>query len=104
MATKFQPRRRPSRFSPRPAAVPRQPATRPTTLPPAAVINAVLQHHDIADDQGGGRTLLRMSEDRAFAPDLAAALGRDVQRAARVAILWNERESQIIRVTEALAA
>lgn len=97
MASTFRPRR-PSRYSPRPTkpAAPRRPA-----LPPAAVVDAVLRFHDVALDQGGERSLLRLSEGRLRQPEVRAALGEDSARAARVAILWNERESQIIRVLEA---
>ena len=103
MASQFQPQstwscRRPGRYTPRPVQAPR-PAQRPLT--PAAVVDAVLRFHDVALDQGGERTLLRLSERRLREPDVEAALGGDVGRAGRVAILWNERESQIIRVLEA---
>lgn len=101
MASRFQPRRRPGRFSPRPIQAPR-PAPRP--LPPAAVVDAVLRFHDVAVDQGGERTLLRLSERRLHEPEVAAALGDQAGRAARVAILWNERESQIIRVFDGAMA
>lgn len=98
MASQFQSRRRPGRDTPRPSKppVPRRPA-----LPPAAVVDAVLRFHDVAVDQGGERTLLRLSEGRLRQADVKAALGKNSARAARVAILWNERESQIIRVLEA---
>ena len=99
MPATFYPRRRPSRFSPRPAKTPAA-APRPS-LPPAAVVDAVLRFHDVALDQGGQRTLLRLSERRLHEPEVEAALGADAARAARVAILWNERESEIIRVLEA---
>lgn len=102
MASHFQPRRRPdrfspTRFSPRPAAAPQPP--RPPLLP-AAVVDAVLRFHDVAVDQGGARTLLRLSERRLREPQVIAALGAEAHRAANVAILWNERESEIIRVLE----
>lgn len=108
-STGFQPRRKsaafrpafgsPRRtFSPRPAQAP-QPLRPPP--PPAAVVDAVLRFHDVAVDQGGERTLLRLSEHRLHEPEVAAALGNQLPRAARVAILWNERESEIIRVLEA---
>jgi hypothetical protein len=108
MATRFQPRRPakspfgPSRFSParstpRPAKAP-QPA-RPAPLP-AAVIDAILRYHDEAVDQGGQRSLLRLSQRRLREPEVLAALGAEATRAARVAVLWNERESEIIRVLE----
>ena len=101
MASQFpfqrtQSRRRSGRYTPRPVQAPVQ---RPLT--PAAVVDAVLRFHDVALDQGGERTLLRLSERRLHEPEVEAALGGDVVRAGRVAILWNERESQIIRVLEA---
>ena len=98
MASQFQSRRRPGRYIPRPSKP--QIPSRPS-LPPAAVVDAVLRFHDVAVDQGGERTLLRLSEGRLRQPEVEAALGKDSARAARVAILWNERESQIIRVLEA---
>ena len=101
MASQFPARRRPGRYSPRPVPVAR-PTQRPLT--PAAVVDAVLRFHDVALDQGGERTLLRLSERRLHEPDVEAALGGDIARAGRVAILWNERESQIIQVFEAQLA
>lgn len=103
MVSKFSPRRRPGRYIPRPAAAPRpksapQPRLAP---PPAAVVDAVLRFHDVSVDQGGQRTLLRLSDRRLHEPEVEAALGAHASRAARVAILWNERESEIIRVLEA---
>lgn len=111
MASRFQPRRAAftqgrllgerygaaARFHPRPVQAP-QPVRPP---PPASVVDAVLRFHDVALDQGGERTLLRLSADRLHEPEVASALGADAARAARVAILWNERESEIIRVLEA---
>ena len=112
MASTFQPRRTfdfprprtdfgaPGRrgFSPRPVQTPQPERPAP---PPAAVVDAVLRYHDVALDQGGQRTLLRLSERRLHEPEVMRALGAQLPRAARVAILWNERESEIIRVLEA---
>ncbi len=101
MASRFQPRRAtpgrfsPSRFTPRPVQAPQRPPP-----PPAAVVDAVLRFHDVTVDQGGQRTLLRLSERALREPQVIAALGPDARRAANVAILWNERESEIIRVLE----
>jgi hypothetical protein len=96
MASQFHARRRPGRYAARPVQLPR-----PTrALPPAAVVDAVLRFHDVALDQGGERTLLRLSEQRLREPEVEAALGADAGRAANVSILWNERESQIVRVLE----
>ena len=83
---------------------PRQPAQidDPRLLPPpAAVVDAVLRYHDQEQDQGSGRTLLRLSAERLRQREVKAALGKLASRAARVSILWNERESEIIRVLEA---
>lgn len=68
---------------------------------PGSVVDAVLRYHDEAQDQGYGRTLLRMSPKRLRAPEVKKALGKLATRAANVSILWNEDESQIIRVLEA---
>jgi len=101
MASRFQPRRpspgrfSPARFSPRPVQAPQRPPP-----PPAAVVDAILRHHDVSVDQGGQRSLLRLSERALREPQVIAALGGDARRAANVAILWNERESEIVRVLE----
>jgi hypothetical protein len=68
---------------------------------PGAVVDAVLRYHDEAQDQGCGRTLLRLSARRLHDAEVASALGELAQRAANVSILWNEREGEIIRVLEA---
>ncbi len=68
---------------------------------PGAVVDAVLRYHDQVDEQGSGHTLLRLSEKRLRAPEVKKALGKLTARAANVSILWNEDESQIIRVLEA---
>jgi hypothetical protein len=73
---------------------------RPQPLP-ASVVDAVLRFHDEEQDQGAGRTLLRCSQKRLRQQEVKQALGGLVKRAANVAILWNEREGEIIRVLEA---
>ncbi|WP_141653118.1 hypothetical protein [Phenylobacterium immobile] len=70
---------------------------------PGAVIDAVLRYHDQAQDQGAGRTLLSLSAGRLGDLEVSRALGELTDRAGRVGILWNERESQIIRVMESPA-
>ncbi|MCR5879956.1 hypothetical protein [Phenylobacterium sp. J367] len=69
--------------------------------PPAALVDAVLRYHDCEDEQSSGFTLLRLSAARLRQREVKAALGTHAARAARVSILWNERESEIIRVLEA---
>ena len=83
-------------------------ARRPVTLPaferpplPGSVVDAVLRFHDQAEDQGLGRTLLRLSQGRLHDAEVESYLGDLTDRAAGVAILWDERESEIIRVLEA---
>jgi len=68
---------------------------------PGQVVDAVLRFHDQAEAQGAGRTLLRLSEKRLRQPEVKKALGKLAARAANVAIVWDEDESQIIRVLEA---
>jgi hypothetical protein len=68
---------------------------------PALVVDAVLRFHDEEQDQGAGRTLLRLSAKRLREREIRAALGELTERAAGVSILWNEREDEIIRVLEA---
>lgn len=85
-------------------------ARRPVTMSaferpalPGAVVDAVLRYHDQVHDQGAGCSLLRLSRERLRDAEVEAALGDMTDRAAGVAILWNERESEIIRVLEAAA-
>ena len=68
---------------------------------PSSVVDAVLRFHDEEQDQGAGHTLLRLSKKRLRDAEVAEALGDQKKRAANVSILWNERESEIIRVLEA---
>ena len=89
------------RFRPRQAPVPIETAALERPALPGSVVDAVLRFHDQAEEQGAGRTLLRLSEKRLRAPEVKKALGKLTGRAANVAVLWNEDESQIIRVLEA---
>jgi len=93
-----------SQFSRRRFAAPRRPAFNVAQFErsalPSSVVDAVLRFHDEEQDQGSGRTLLRLSKKRLRDAEVSAALGDQKKRAAGVAILWNERESEIIRVLE----
>ena len=89
------------RFRPRLAAAPIETAAFERPALPGMVVDAVLRFHDEEQDQGAGRTLLRLSQKRLRQPEVKKALGKLAQRAANVSILWNEDESQIIRVMEA---
>ena len=67
----------------------------------AATIDAVLRYADVEEDMGGGRILRRMSAARLADLDVQRALGDAAARAAKVSILWNEAEGQIIHVMAA---
>jgi hypothetical protein len=69
--------------------------------PSGALINAILHYADIQTNVGGGRTLLRLSAERADDPVLRAALGREARRLNDVSILWDDREDEIFRVFDA---
>lgn len=92
MNRRFSPRRRKS-----PLPVP--PTARPPL--PGAVVTAVVQFSDILVDQGGGRTLMRLSDTRLAEPEVRSWLGEAAARAAGVSVLWDEREEEIVRVFEA---
>jgi hypothetical protein len=89
-------------FAPKTARVVR-PSAAPAPLP-GVIVDAVLRYHDEVQDQGGGRSLLRLSQRRLHDAEVEAALGDLAARAAGVSILWNEREGEIIRVLEAATA
>lgn len=69
---------------------------------PGHIVDAVLRFHDETQATGAGCTLLRLSARRLRDPEVGARLSKaDAKRAARVSILWDEREDEIIRVLEA---
>ena len=88
-------------FRPRQPAPPIDMAAFERPALPGSVVDAVLRYHDEVQEQGSGATLLRLSAKRLRAPEVKKALGKLATRAANVSILWNEDESQIIRVLEA---
>jgi hypothetical protein len=90
--------RSPRPFAPKTVRPQRPPQPAPL---PGAVVDAVLRYHDEAQDQGCGRSLLRLSPRRLRDAEVVSALGELAARAAQVSILWNEREGEIIRVLEA---
>jgi len=63
-----------------------------------AIIDAVLQYADLQEDQGCGRTLLKLSARRLSEASIKARLGTNLDRARGVSILWNDREGEIVRV------
>ncbi|HEX2559362.1 hypothetical protein [Phenylobacterium sp.] len=92
MNRSFRPRRRKSPL----------PVSAPVRTPlPGAVVTAVLRFSDILVDQGGGRTLMRLSDDRLADPEVRTWLGEALPRAAGVSVLYDDREEEIVRVFEA---
>lgn len=65
-----------------------------------AMISAVLDYADIHRDLGGGRTLRRISHERAAKADIFLLLGRDAERVTDIGLVWNDREDQIVRITD----
>jgi hypothetical protein len=63
-----------------------------------AIIDAVLHYADLQEDQGCGRTLLRISARKLSEAALKARLGPNLDRARGVSILWNDREGEILRI------
>lgn len=79
--------------------------TPPRRMPPSAnLISLVLEHADLRDDIGGGRTLMRLSPDQLGDPRIRLQLGAEAARAADVAVIWDEREDQIFRVLDGASA
>ena len=72
--------------------------------PSSNLINIVLEHADLRDDLGGGRTLMRLSLERAADPRIRLQLGAEAGRAAEVAVIWDEREDQIFKVLDGASA
>jgi hypothetical protein len=72
--------------------------------PSAAVISAVLQHADVCEDLGAGRALYRLSPKRLRNRAVRQSVGREAGQLASIAVLYDEREGQIIRVLDAPAA
>ena len=66
----------------------------------APMISAVLAFADIHRDLGAGRTLMRISAERAARADVILLLGRDAERVLDLGVVWNDREDQIIRIID----
>src|ERR1700712_2452994 len=62
---------------PRKGRPPSTPAAPIVQAPSGALINAILGYADIQLDMGGGKMMLRMSEDRLTDPVIRKALGRE---------------------------
>ncbi len=66
--------------------------------PSGRLINELLRLADVQEDLGGGRVRLRLSKRRLRDREVRAALGPDAGRAADVAVVFDERQGEIVHV------
>jgi hypothetical protein len=85
---------------PRKGRPPSAPAAPVVQAPSGALINAILGYADIQLDMGGGKVMLRMSEERLTDPVIRKSLGREAARLSDVSVIWDEREDQIFRIID----
>jgi hypothetical protein len=74
--------------------------TRTLTPPSAALVGQILAHADIEEDAGAGRVRRRVSAQRLADLEARGLLDASAERAADIAILWDEREGEIVRVLD----
>ncbi len=72
------------------------------SLPSGRLISEVLRLADVQEDLGGGRTRLRLSQRRLKQPEVKAALGCETSLAATLSVIFDEREAQIVQVSNDL--
>ena len=66
--------------------------------PSGRTIDALLQFADVTEDLGQGRICLRMSPKRARSAEVKAAFGADAKRAADLAVIYDEREAEVVEI------
>ena len=71
----------------------------PAAVASGRLISEVLRLADVQEDLGGGRIRMRLSQGRLKQPEVKAALGADVKRAAELAVVYDEREAEVVDVT-----
>ena len=72
-----------------------------TTSPVSpAMISTVLACADVVEPMGGGRTRLRLSQARIAQPDVLGMVGDAASRLGDLAVVWSEREGQVLRVID----
>lgn len=73
---------------------------RPVMPPSAELIDAILAYADVEEEAGGGRLRRRVSAGRLAELEARGLIDTTAERAAEVAILWDEREGEIVRVLD----
>ena len=71
-------------------------------LPSGRLISDVLRLADVQEDLGGGRTRLRLSQRRLKQPEVRAALGAEAGIASTLTVVFDEREAQIVQISNDL--
>lgn len=74
--------------------------SRPVAPPSADLIAAVLAHADIEEDAGPGRVRRRVSAPRLEQLEAMGLIDVPASRAADIAILWDERQGEVVRVLD----
>ena len=69
--------------------------------PSGALINVILEYADVRHAVGGDRSILSVSDARQCDPAIRRLLGSETERLGDVSVLWDEQESEIIRVHDA---
>lgn len=68
--------------------------------PALDMVDAIVRFADVRRDLGGGRVELRMSPGRLAQADALMALGSQVRRAAEIAVIFDEREDEVVRTID----
>ncbi len=72
----------------------------PVTPPSEQVVAAVLQYADVREEHDDGRVTLRFTTARLERDDMVLLLGEARHRARDVSIVWDEAESEMVRVID----
>jgi hypothetical protein len=68
------------------------------SAPSGRMIDAVLRFADVQEEIDGRRTRLRLSRQRLRQPEVRAALGQDARRAAKISVIFDDHEAEIVEV------
>jgi len=66
--------------------------------PSGRMIDAVLRFADVHEEIDERRTRLRLSRQRLRQPEVRAALGQDARRAAKISVIFDDQEAEIVEV------
>lgn len=70
------------------------------TAPPSGAVLAVVRQFGEAEEREDGLTLYRLTPCQLANADIAAMLGEEGARALDVALLWDDREEELVRVID----